>query len=474
MRMAGLSNRTVVVVEERPAIERSGQGREQPSALAAERANRGHKERLQTIQTLTARAKERMAEVDRAAGSHLEIADVRNRLLEVRTEIVEGLDRGDPYWGKLTPDTVLGFVDQAVDGSILVRSGSYNLAVGVETERRQDDHHRQWVALEFGRARAGDDGVPRPREGVVRPADAMIQAAHLDVEVPKVWFYMVGAQTVRGTTIEVHEWIKGQNLEEAYPSARDRPPYGRPIPETIREMAADTLVRLASQTPSELLAKYPDAPKTCGKAHEQDLKYLEDLEATHWPRWAPVYDRCGLAARLLDTHGGGLPRWRHPAPDLPTRLVQGDQKRGNWMLEGKKRLVLIDFDAARLGDPGEDLAAAGLYMLRTEKAWRQFLDRYERGLQEVDPQMATLLPERIRLFAEERCYRALLNLPAHVDLALSSASPETAPQIRRQQAKRVEETLRFCQPFLGNEIISGEEFLAEVENLSSGDRAGSA
>jgi len=446
-------------------IDQGGRRRDRADAPDARRAEAGREARLQVVQELAADYRTRLGDIDRARGSHLDSASVVHRLQEVRGEIVSGLHRSrlDAYWGELAPEAVLRLVDKAIEGPVVVRSGRYNLGLGVK-----DDHGRG-VALMFGRDRIRD-GVPRPREGVLEPVDAMAEAHRLGVRVPQVLFALRGGeQTGRGSIIEVHAWVDGNNLEERHPLVTRSRAGRRPLPEGLREQAADMLVKLGSTDPVELLARYPGAPRTCGERHLLDTNFLFELEERHWEQYRSFFEAVGLDA---DTVGvGDRSRFPHPEPDLSARLVHGDIKRTNWMLTAKTRsekgkLELVDFDDAHLGDPLKDVVSAELYAIAKLSHARQFEARYKRGMAKADPEMIKAFDERINLFATMRAYRAILNLPAWIDLALSQVPKGMdleKTEAFKQETDRVDYTLELCQPYLGNRIVPGGEIVRMME-----------
>jgi hypothetical protein len=235
-------------------IEEVGRGpqggnRERGDLPAARRAQRADQEPLSTVQDLVMQRRKRRDAEDARRPAALRPEQIRERLDHVRQE----LQHIDSWQGELTRDAVLGLVDTAARQPLNVMAGMFNTNLVVNDKARG-----RRVLLRF---RSQDGRIPRHTEGAderscVRPADAMVEARRLGVEVPRLLFV---AEPKAEHPIEVHEYVPGKTLLAQYPADMS-------LPRELRARIAQAFVRLASGEPSrELLARYPDAPGPAGK-----------------------------------------------------------------------------------------------------------------------------------------------------------------------------------------------------------------
>lgn len=166
---------------------------------------------------------------------------------------------------------------------------------------------------------------------------ALLRAAlQAGVAVPPV----LTAGECHGVPYLITEWLPG----EALPHRLLRDPELRPGVGRLMADCAAALARLHRLTPAALAL--PD--------QDHLVRYRARLDEMGEPR--PVLE---LGYRWLDMH--------RPAP-TPRRVVHGDFRLGNLLVDHEGLRAILDWELAHLGDPYEDLAWP------TIRAWR--FDRY--------------------------------------------------------------------------------------------------
>lgn len=116
---------------------------------------------------------------------------------------------------------------------------------------------------------------------------------------------------------------------------------------------ADARGVLADQAAAALAAiGRMDPGVVSGLRHDDQLDLIAALHHG-LDRPQPVFE---LALRWLDAH--------RPDPPAHSRVVHGDYRLGNFMVDGSGLVAVVDWELAHLGDPAEDLAWACV------RAWR--------------------------------------------------------------------------------------------------------
>ncbi|WP_295528667.1 phosphotransferase [Novosphingobium sp. Chol11] len=167
-------------------------------------------------------------------------------------------------------------------------------------------------------------------------------------------------------------WISARPLSMAQEAALIRAARagGVPAPEVIIELAPEDALGIGfimrkvpgSADPAAVLASTPALAGEIAQAMAR-IHALDPAEAAFLPRLDPAEGVAGLAAQFAEAGGDrplialGLAWLRaHLPPPAPVRVVHGDLRVGNVMVEAGHLTAVLDWELGHLGDGHEDLA----------------------------------------------------------------------------------------------------------------------
>ena len=186
------------------------------------------------------------------------------------------------------------------------------------------------------------------------------------------WLFRVGAEVFVLRRAPTAEWIAGRQLDMAKEAAviRCARAGGVPAPEVVAELTPDDALGLGfimrcvpgSPDPETALASPPtlldEVAAAMAKVHAldpADLPFLPVLE--------PAAGVKALAAQFADAGGDRPPialglAWLRTnlPPPAPLRVLHGDLRIGNIMVDQGHLSGVLDWELAHLGDAHEDLA----------------------------------------------------------------------------------------------------------------------
>jgi aminoglycoside phosphotransferase (APT) family kinase protein len=186
------------------------------------------------------------------------------------------------------------------------------------------------------------------------------------------WLFACGAQEFVLRRAPSAEWISARPLSMAQEAAfiRAARACGVPAPEVVIELEPDDALGIGfimrkvagSADPAAVLASPPALAGEIALAMAR-IHALDPADASFLPRLEPAAGVEGLAAQFAEA-GGDRPlialglAWLRAnlPPPAPLRVVHGDLRVGNVMVEAGHLTAVLDWELGHLGDGHEDLA----------------------------------------------------------------------------------------------------------------------
>jgi aminoglycoside phosphotransferase (APT) family kinase protein len=208
------------------------------------------------------------------------------------------------------------------------------------------------------------------------------------------WLFACGGQRYVLRRAPSAQWLAGRSLDMAGEARliRHARAGGVPAPEVVLELAPDdalgigfVMVCLAGTADPETVLCAPPALAAEIATAMAQIHALDPAGAPHLPRLDAATGVAGLATQF-QAAGGDRPiialglAWLQAnlPPDVPPRIVHGDLRIGNVMVDGGRLTGVLDWELAHLGDGHEDLAYGCMTVWRFGR-----LDQQGLGLTDV-------------------------------------------------------------------------------------------
>jgi aminoglycoside phosphotransferase (APT) family kinase protein len=254
---------------------------------------------------------------------------------------------------QLLPEPLLTWIERALDGEIVrirprAGGGAVRSGAEVDVQRRDGRLERGFLAYD-----GGQRIIPGAREKHLREASLLQALADTGIRAPRL---LASDADLRA---HLFEFVEG---EDRFMRLKDSQEAMAVATEFIGELA-----RLHNLDPAELALEGfgPIEPPA-----RTILRRIEELEAEHTAAGPPdpfiVYGLQWLRRHV-------------PAYDGPVVVVHGDAGPGNFLFQGGRLKVVLDWELAHYGDPLEDFAWMSIRAII--QAWVPFpplLGEYER------------------------------------------------------------------------------------------------